>query len=387
MTYDLKQYTIEEICEGFIYNELEGKGLFGLNGKLIIQPEYQRNYIYNDGKKDVAVIESVIEGYPLGLLYFNKLSDGSLECLDGQQRITSIGRFLTDKFAIKINGMEQYFSSLPQDYIDKINQTKLLIYEVSGTESEIKRHFEKLNIVGVKLEEQELLNAIYSGSFVTLARQEFSNSSNTNIQKWKYYLTGKVERQAYLETALKWVSKGADNIERYMAKHRFDDNITELKNYFYTVIDWVVNLFEDLNKELKGQEWGSYYERFHNKPYNKQTLNDRIRELFEDSYVINKKGIYEYVLDEEKHPELLNVRVFDDATKKTVYHQQTNEAKELGISNCPLCALGHDGQNTKIWALVDMDADHVTAWSKGGATDINNCQMLCKTHNRSKGNS
>ena len=232
-----------------------------------------------------------------------------------------------------------------------------------------------------------MLNAIYSGSFVTLARQEFSNSSNTNIQKWKYYLTGKVERQAYLETALKWVSKGADNIERYMAKHRFDDNITELKKYFYTVIDWVVNLFEDLNNELKGQEWGSYYERFHNKPYNKQTLNDRIRELFEDPYVTNKKGIYEYVLDEEKHPELLIVRVFDEATKKTVYHQQTNEAKELGKSNCPLCALGHDGQNTKIWKLEDMDADHVTAWSKGGATDISNCQMLCKTHNRSKGNS
>ena len=122
-------------------------------------------------------------------------------------------------------------------------------------------------------------------------------------------------------------------------------------------------------------------------PYNKQTLNDRIRELFEDPYVTNKKGIYEYVLDEEKHPELLNVRVFDEATKKTVYHQQTNEAKELGKSNCPLCALGHDGQNTKIWKLEDMDADHVTAWSKGGATDINNCQMLCKTHNRSKGNS
>ena len=45
--------------DGFEYNELEGKGLYGLAGKLTIQPEYQRNYIYADGKKDVAVIRSI----------------------------------------------------------------------------------------------------------------------------------------------------------------------------------------------------------------------------------------------------------------------------------------------------------------------------------------
>lgn len=159
--------TIKDICEGFVYNEYEGKGLFGLAGTLTIQPEYQRNYIYADGKKDVAVIESVIKGYPLGLIYFNKTSDGKFEVLDGQQRITSIGRFLTGKFALKdIHGMEQYFSGLAADLQDKILETKLLIYECEGTETEIKEWFKTINITGIPLNEQELLNAIYSGTFV-----------------------------------------------------------------------------------------------------------------------------------------------------------------------------------------------------------------------------
>lgn len=129
--------TVKDICDGFVYNELEGKGLFGLAGKLTIQPEYQRNYIYADGKKDAAVIESILKGYPLGLIYFNKVSDDNLEVLDGQQRITSFGRYVTDKFAVKDeNGLEQYFSGIAKDKQAKILETKLLIYECEGTESE-----------------------------------------------------------------------------------------------------------------------------------------------------------------------------------------------------------------------------------------------------------
>ena len=83
---------------------------------------------------------------------------------------------------------------------------------------------------------------------------------------------------------------------------------------------------------------------------------------------------------------LLEVRVFDEATKKSIYAQQTEKAKMKEESNCPHCSLGHDANKGKIWNLADMDADHVAAWSKGGATDIKNCEILCKTHNRAKGN-
>ena len=192
------EITIKDICEGFVYNELEGKGLFGLSGKLTIQPEYQRNYIYADGKRDVAVIESILKGYPLGLIYFNKVSDNNLEVLDGQQRITSFGRFVTNKFAIKDqNGMEQYFSGIAKDKQDKILNTKILIYECEGTETEIKEWFKTINIAGVPLNNQELLNAIYSGPFVTLAKEEFSNSQNANIQKWSAYISGSANRQEF----------------------------------------------------------------------------------------------------------------------------------------------------------------------------------------------
>lgn len=384
MKTTLKEYTIQEICEGFVYNELEGKGLFGLNGKLTIQPEYQRNYIYNDGKKDVAVIESVLKSYPLGLIYFNKVDD-RLEVLDGQQRITSLGRFVTNKLDIKdINGREQTFQSLPEDKKDLINNSKLLVYICEGTESEIKEWFKIINEKGVELNSQELLNAVYSGQFVTKAKEVFSNSQNANIQKWSAYVSGPANRQKFLETALDWVSKG--NIEKYMSKHRYDTDINELETYFNSVIDWIDSVFPTVKKEMCGLEWGRLYENFHKNPYNKAKVGMDVDRLYADGFVYNKRGIFEYILGGCVDNKLLNIRIFNDADKATVYAKQTAAAKAKGESNCPLCALGHDANKTKIWKDDEMDADHVTAWSKGGATSIINCQMLCKTHNRAKGN-
>ena len=226
-------WKVKDVVEGFIYNEYEGKGLYGLDGKLVIQPEYQRHYIYADGKKDVAVVKSLLKGYPLGLIYFNKNGE-MLEVLDGQQRITSFGRYITNKFPIvDQNGMQQYFSALPQDQQEKIMDTKLTIYICEGEESEIKQWFKTINMEGVTLKEQELLNAIYSGKFVTKAKEAFSNSQNSNIQKWSAYISGNVLRQDFLERALDWVSKG--HIDEYMSRHRHDDNINEIESYFNSV--------------------------------------------------------------------------------------------------------------------------------------------------------
>lgn len=378
--------TVADICDGFVYNQLEGKGLFGLGGKLAIQPEYQRNYIYADkgGSKEQAVIHSLLKEYPLGLIYFNKVAENKFEVLDGQQRITSIGRFVTNKFAIMDNGNPKYFDSLPFDQQAKIQNSKLLIYECEGTESEIKQWFETINIAGIPLNAQELLNAIYSGPFVTLAKAEFSNSQNANIQKWSAYVKGSANRQEFLERALDWVSKG--DIGGYMSAHRNDNSINELKAYFNSVIDWVSSVFRDIEKEMKGLEWGRLYEQYHSKSYDPTKVSAEVHRLFGDPYVKNRRGVFEYILGGSVDTKLLDVRVFDDAIKKNVYTVQTKKAEASGESNCPLCAVGHDANNNKIWAISEMDADHVTAWSKGGATDISNCQLLCKTHNRAKGN-
>ena len=377
--------TVADICDGFVYNELEGKGLFGLSGKLTIQPEYQRNYIYADGKRDVAVIESVLKGYPLGLIYFNKVTADNLEVLDGQQRITSLGRFVTNKFAVKDeNGMEQYFGGIAKDKEDKILNAQLLIFECEGEESEIKEWFKTINIAGVPLNSQELLNAVYSGPFVTLLKQEFSNSQNSNIQKWSAYVRCNVDRQEFLERDLEWVSK--NNIGEYMSKHRNDNNINEVKTYFTSVIDWVSSVFKDVESEMCGLEWGRLYEEYHNKSYNPNKVSEQVKELYADPYVKQRRGVFEYILGNLENKKLLDIRIFDEATKKAVYAKQTNDAKDKGISNCPLCAIGNNSNKTRIYKLKEMDADHVTAWSKGGKTDIKNCEMLCKTHNRAKGN-
>lgn len=387
MKTDLKKYTVKEVTEGFVYNEFEGKGLYGLAGALVIQPEYQRNYIYGDGKKDVAVIDSLLKGYPLGLIYFNN-GEAHLEVLDGQQRITSIGRFVTGKFAIKRDGKEQTFSSLPQEDRDKILDSKLLVYICDGAESEIKEWFQTINISGVPLNKQELLNAVYSGPFVTAAKAEFSNSGNALQQKWAAYVKGDPKRQEVLECALSWIAALKDiSIDRYMADHRHDKGIDELKGYFTTVIDWIGNVFiGSPDKEMRGLEWGRLYEEHHSKPYNAMSIGARLAELRSDPAVHNSKGIYEFLLGGEKQTQLLYVRLFDDKTARQAYEQQTSAAKAAGKSNCPLCAVGHSANAKKIWALNDMDADHVSAWSKGGSTDISNCEMLCVTHNRAKGN-
>lgn len=389
--------TVKDICDGFIYNELEEKALFGLSGKLTIQPEYQRNYIYAEdgGKKEVAVINSILERYPLGLIYFNKSSDGNLEVLDGQQRITSFGRFVTNKFSVKDNDDNEHnFDSLPDNKQALIMETKILIYECEGTESEIKKWFETINIAGVPLNDQELLNAIYSGPFVTLGKEEFSNTNNVNTEKWKTFISGVVKRQDHLECALDWVNNkncaldrvSKKNIDKYMSRHRSKKNINELTTYFNSVINWAAGVFIDTKSEMCGLEWGRLYEKYHKQAYHPAKISLEVQALYGDLYIKNRKGIFEYVLGGSTDTKLLNVRVFDEATKNAVFSKQKTEAEAKGKSNCSLCSIGHDANKSKIWTLKEMEADHVTAWSKGGATKTKNCQMLCKTHNRAKGN-
>ena len=387
----LTDLTVADICKGFTYSKVEAKGLFGWGGKLIIQPEYQRHYIYDDGKHDVDVIYSLLKKYPLGLLYFVRRPDGMYEVLDGQQRITSFGRYVTGHFSIidEDDKREKQFSALPEDKRNRILGSPLTIYVCEGTESEIKQWFETINIVGMKLTEQEKRNAIFSGRFVTEAKKVFSNSSNSNMKKWRSYIKGDPKRQEILEEALCWVSKAEKDdrlIDRYMSEHRENGDISELTDYFESVINWINSTFKDVESKMKGLEWGRLWRTYHHQGYDPDVLSEKIQRLLSDTQIEDQRGIWEYVLGGEQNTQLLDVRVFDPKTKEIVYRQQTATAKEKGESNCPLCAIGHDANRTKIWDLKDMDADHVTAWSKGGSTDISNCQMLCKTHNRAKGN-
>lgn len=288
------EWTVADVCKGFVYNELEGKGLFGLDGRLTIQPEYQRNYIYNDGKKDVAVIESLLKGYPIGLIYFNRTADGRYEVLDGQQRITSFGRFVTNKLTIEdTDGKRKDFTGLDHEKQQKILKSPLLIYECEGEECEIKEWFQTINIVGVPLNDQELLNAIYSGPFVTAAKRVFSNSQNAETQKWSCYVKGDVKRQDYLAVALEWVcdSKGMTT-DAYMSRHRRDASISELENYFRSVIDWVSTTFTMVERDMCGLEWGRLYETYHKTPYSIDHVSERVRALQADESIKCPRNIY-----------------------------------------------------------------------------------------------
>lgn len=198
-------------------------------------------------------------------------------------------------------------------------------------------------------------------------------------------MKAKVERQEVLATALKWVSD--NHIEDYMAQHRNDDDISELKIYFNSIIDWASGTFIETHKEMRNIDWGDFYRRFHCNHYDLTKLNNKVEDLFKDDAVQNKKNIYEYVLDGCQDASLLKIRFFSKGIAKKVYNKQTKKAKAGGYSNCPDCILENGKNAKKIWELNEMEADHVTPWSKGGDTTEENCQMLCKHHNRLKGNS
>lgn len=381
--------TVGDICKGFYYNTLEGKGVHGWGGRLVIQPEYQRNYIYANGKDDVAVVDSLLKKYPIGLLYFLKVGEDKYEVLDGQQRITSFGRFVTGQLdVLDANGMPHKFDPAHHTWLLK---TPLTIYICEGEgddpEAEIKDWFRTINIAGKPLNDQELLNATYSGPFVTAAKAVFSNSSNANMSAWKTFVAGDEKRQAVLATALDWVSKG--NAKDYLKSHRYNPDIRELTLYFDSVIAWIDAVFKDTKPEMRGLEWGRLYEAFHAKPYDPDKVWARVEALYadaDDGKVTNRRGIFEYILGGETHPELLRIRMFPAEIARRVYKRQTDDAKAKHISNCPLCAVGHAANATRLYDFKEMEADHVTAWSKGGDTSEANCQMLCKTHNAAKGN-
>lgn len=384
--------TVRELTKGFMFSDLEHKGLYGLSGKLVIQPEFQRNYLYNKEGKEKPVIDSLLKGYPLGVIYFSvgQDDDGNerYEVLDGQQRITSIGRFVTDKFAVMTDSGEHFFTSLPQEQQNLILDTKMLIYVCEGTEAEIKEWFKTINITGVPLSDQELRNAVYSGPFVTEAKAQLSNSSDPRQKKWGVYVKGAPERQEVLETALEWISEAKGvSIDTYMSQHRHDATADELVEYFEEVINWAAARFPgDTYPQMSGLPWDGYYRKHGKEPYDPDKTEQRVEELMEDPYLKKKNKIFEFILGKEEDTKILDIRFFELRDKQKAYREQTSVAKAKSVSNCSVCANVDNANKTKIWSFKEMEADHVKAWSKGGATDIDNCEMLCKSHNRAKGN-
>jgi hypothetical protein len=382
---ELHHYRVADLVEGFIYNDQEDQGLYALAGNLTIDPAFQRNCAYADNKREIAVIDSALRGYPLGLCYFNQSPNGRLEVLDGRQRISSLCRFVTGQFALVSNeGAPTYFVDLPADAKQRLLSTELLVYVCSDADatvlpwlSTLSHHFSRTN-------DQELLNILYSGPFVDRARAEFANTKSPEAAKRSIYVAGAIDYQDFLACALDWVSRG--DVAGYMAAHRYDTDIDELLSYFNAVLDWVSSVFKEPFRDMRGLPWGEFYEKYAKNSYSARRATKRVNELYSDPYVTNPIGIFEYILGGETDPRLLDLRVFDDRTRRLAYHRQTTKAKALGISNCPACARDGGENQAKIWWLYDLNGDHVGVWSRGETPSVDNCEMFCRAHNKARGN-
>lgn len=363
MQVTLKNITIRELTENFHDND-EG-GVTGYGGLLDIRPPYQREFVYND-KQQEAVIDTVMKGFPLNVMYWADKDDGTYEIIDGQQRTLSICRYVDSAFSYK----QRAFHNLQQDEKDRILDYELTVYVCSGTDSEKLEWFKTINIAGEQLTDQELRNAVYAGPWLNEAKKYFSRTGCPAYQLAEKYMRGTPIRQDYLETVLKWISGG--NIEQYMSDHQHDKDADELITYFTRVIDWVEELFVHQardgkpRREMKGLPWGEFYNKYKNRTYDPVKIEEEVSRLMQDEDVTNKRGIYHYVLSgEEKH---LNIRAFTPRQRREAYERQN------GI--CPVC--------NNHFEFEDMEADHITPWHLGGKTESANCQMLCKADNRKK---
>ena len=359
MNIELHHIKVRDLTDSYINSDEEG--VVGYSGKLNIRPKYQREFVYKDDQRN-AVIDTLRKYYPLNVMYWVKNHDDTFEVLDGQQRTISICEYVYNKFSIDY----KYFHNLSDDEKEKILDYELMVYFCEGTDSEKLEWFQVVNIAGAVLTKQEILNAIYSGTWVTDAKRYFSKTSCAAYQIGSKLLNGTAIRQDYLETAIKWISN--DNIRQYMSDHQHDHTANELWTYFQSVITWVNSYFPTYRKEMKGVDWGNLYNRYKDENLNPKKLEKEITRLMQDEDVENKKGIYPYVLNhDEKH---LNIRTFSDNMKREAYEKQKG--------NCKNCK--------KHFEINEMEADHIDPWSKGGKTTADNCQMLCKQCNRRKSN-
>ena len=359
MKIELHQISIREISEGYINTEEEG--VYGYGGNLSIRPIYQREFVYKDKQRN-AVIDSINKNYPLNVIYWVKNDDETFEVLDGQQRIISICEYVDGVF--DIDGM--YFDNLTNDKQDLILNYELMVYFCEGSDSDKLEWFKIINIAGVKLEEQELRNAVYSGPWLTDAKSDFSKNGCRASEIGSKYLTGSAIRQKYLETAIKWISK--DDIKKYMAQNQHKSSAIELWNYFSSVIDWTKATFKNYRREMKGIDWGYLYNDYKDKDLDPDKIEKETKELMLDKDVTSNKGIYEYILT--RNESCLQIRAFDDVDKREMYEQQNG-----------LCNI-----RKKPYPIEEMEADHIKPWSKGGKTIIDNGQMIHKEENKKKSN-
>ena len=359
MKIELREITVREVAENYVDNAEEG--VLGYGGRLNIRPKYQREFVYNEKKRN-AVINTIRKNFPLNVMYWAKNNDGTFEVLDGQQRTISFCQYVKSDFSLD----NRAFHNLTDTEKEQILNYKLMVYFCEGNSKEKLDWFKIINIAGEKLTDQELRNAVYTGTWLSDAKLKFSKNNCAAYLLSKDYVNGSPIRQDILQTALSWISKG--EIENYMSIHQHDQNANELWTYFRNVIEWVQLTFTTYRREMKGIDWGGLYDKFKDDMFDITKLEQEIQALMMDDDVTNKKGVYSYVLTGSK--KYLNIRTFTESQKRVAYE------KQKGI--CNTCG--------KQFELKEMEADHITPWSKGGKTSPENCKMLCLECNRRKSN-
>ena len=366
MKTELKIIKVADLFVG--YRNAQDAGVWAYGGNLNIRPAYQREFVYNE-KQEKAVINSIINNFPLNIMYWVDKEDGTYELLDGQQRTLSICRFLNSMYSVKIGKHDRTWHHLESTELGQnILDYKLYVYYCQGDAKDIVDWFEVINTAGEKLNKQEIINAIYSSAWLTDAKKKFSKRNCQAYQIGKDYLSGSAIRQDYLATVLKWISH--NKVEEFLGtKLKAEGEASDLWEYFERIVGWIEDVFKVKRSVMKKVNWGRLYDQYGETYHNSDEIERKLQAIIDNEDLDFNYKAYTYVFTGDKRD--LQFRAFKKQDKINLYE------KLGGRCSC---------EKAKSFKLEELEGDHIVAWSKGGETVTTNLQLLCKPCNGRKSN-
>lgn len=359
------------------------------SGEIISDIELQREIVYSL-EKQVKVIDSLVIGVPLPAFYFWQNEDGKYEVLDGKQRIEAISKFMNND--LEYEGKNR--KNTDKEIQDKITNTNLSIIVCSGDE-ELKREiFFRINTLGVPLSDFEVLNGLYSGTYLegltdyckqpNVNKCFGANSRGHNQYKILRYIT-----------ARDYKKDNKNNLYDYIKKHQEEDFVKDQK-YVEDRLKFIKDVFDDPNKHIDTYWYlaDKYLSGKSNWVKYKKDMNTRLKEYYKsDEYKLSQKkqkDIEEICLGSISGLTLDPRRVYTEEQKIEYIDKYAIKSSDGSKCQCVMCKASFDlGEITEAATFFyanELEMDHKTPWSKGGRTELSNAQLLCKPHNIQKSN-
>ena len=384
-------------------------------GDIELNPDYQRDYVYSE-KRASKLIESILMGIPIPTVYLSQEQDETYSVIDGQQRITSFVKYLSNEYKLKdlkelseLN--ELFFKDLDKEIQRKLKKCSLETIIILKNSSDLKYEiFARLNQGAVSLKPQELRNCIYRGSFNNMIEDIAKNNKTFGI-----LMAQENKRKTYQEQILRFFalkdfssfkSSMLKTMNSYMAFHQNDDTgtISKQKQLFNGTIDIIKQVLGNdaffgydrdkgiLISKFSGSIFDSIVIPFsmfnkHDIMQQADTIRNEITNLKKNN---EEYKDYTYASTGSKKRVIGRIMLVMNILKK--YLDSSIDSEQRAFTEDDKKALFKPGYicsycGNEILSIDDAEVDHITPFSLGGKTVLENAQLLHRHCNREKSDS